>query len=71
MSQPTEQKQATLAVDEAVKIKCCYCELKDICTNRAKKEKYEEAGWVTRCTISPNRPGSKRKKRKKRKEVKS
>lgn len=61
------QKNDFLPLDDAVKIKCCYCELKDECNRRKQKEKYEQAGWITRCSISPNRPGVKRKKRKKRK----
>lgn len=65
------KKEDILPLEDAVKIKCCYCDLKDICHRRANKEKYEQAGMITRCTLTPNRPGSKRKKRKKRKEKKS
>lgn len=56
-----------LPLEDAVKIKCCYCDLKDICTRREHKEAVEQDGWITRCVITPNRPGIKRKKRKKRK----
>ena len=61
--------EPTLTSEKAVKIKCCFCELKDECNCRAQKEKYEEAGWTTRCTVTPNRPGAKRKSRKKRKKA--
>lgn len=56
-------------IEKAVKIKCCFCEIKDTCSRRAQKEKYEVAGWTTRCTVTPNRPGAKRKKRKKQKKA--
>lgn len=59
-----------LSVDEAVKIKCQYCDIADICHRRPLKEKYEATGLVTRCTMTPNRPGENRKKRKKAKKKK-
>ena len=58
-----------LTVDNAVKIKCQFCEIADSCSRRQQKEKYETAGWVTRCTLTPNRPGESRKKRKKAKKA--
>lgn len=58
-----------LTVDNAVKIKCQFCEIAEICSRRQQKEKYEAAGWVTRCTLTPNRPGASRKKRKKAKKA--
>lgn len=58
-----------LPVEQAVKIKCRYCDLAEICTRRSQKEKYEEQGFATRCTMTPNRPGAKRKKRKKSKKA--
>lgn len=58
-------KQDFLSVDNAVKIKCLYCEIADICHLRESKEKYEETGMITRCIVTPNRPGEQRKKRKK------
>lgn len=60
-------KKDFLPLEDAVKIKCGYCDLKDICTVRDRKERYEDADWTTRCVITPNRPGVKRKKRKKKK----
>ena len=54
-----------LSVDNAIKIKCQFCEIADACSRRQHKEKYEDAGYVTRCTLTPNRPGVGRKKRQK------
>lgn len=48
-----------------VRIRCRYCELKDACERRAQKEKYEKAGWMTSCDLTPNRPTGKKKKKKK------
>lgn len=62
-------KKDFLPIDQAVKIKCRYCDLADICHRRETKEKYEETGMVTKCIITPNRPGEKRKKRKKTKKA--
>lgn len=59
-----------LSTDDAVKIKCRYCDIADICHRRQSKEQYEETGLVTRCTMTPNRPGAGRKKRKKSKKKK-
>lgn len=70
MSQSAEyNKKDFLPVEQAVKIKCRYCDLAEICTLRPRKEKYEETGLVTRCIVTPNRPGEKRKKRKKQKKA--
>lgn len=43
-----------------VKILCRFCDIRDTCRRRANKEKYEESGWITRCTITPNRPKKKK-----------
>lgn len=45
-----------------VKIKCCYCDIRDSCDRRELKEKYENAGWPTRCPFTPNVPNKKKKK---------
>lgn len=58
-------KNEFLPIDQAIKIKCRYCEIADICHLRANKEQYEETGMITRCVVTPNRPGEQRKKRKK------
>ena len=58
-----------ITVDNAIKIKCQFCELADACNRRQRKEKYESTGMVTRCIITPNRPGASRKKRKKAKKA--
>lgn len=71
MNQNKINKHDILPLEDAVKIKCCYCDLKDVCIRRENKERYEQDNWITRCTLTPNRPGAKRKKRKKRKTKKS
>jgi cytochrome oxidase assembly protein ShyY1 len=48
-----------------VKIRCRYCDLKDSCHLREQKEAYEEAGWITRCPFTPNRPKKKKSRSKK------
>lgn len=49
--------------DNAVKIKCCYCDEKDVCKFRTRKEKWEEQGVMTRCTMTPNKKKKKSKKK--------
>lgn len=61
--------EKNLSVDNAVKIKCQFCDVADICRRRQQKEKYEASGMVTRCTLTPNRPGANRKKRKRAKKA--
>lgn len=39
----------------AKKIKCCYCSLKDNCVHRASKEKSENMGITTYCTLTPRK----------------
>ena len=46
----------------AVKIKCCYCDIKDTCKFRARKEADENKGITTYCTQTPNVVGKKKKK---------
>lgn len=58
-----------LSIDNAVKIKCQFCDIADTCNRRQRKEKYEDSGMVTRCTLTPNRPGASRKKRKRAKKA--
>lgn len=41
--------------EKAVKIRCCYCDLKDTCKYRAQKERTEKMDIVTYCTMTPNR----------------
>ena len=43
------------------KICCLFCDIKDTCHLRARKEKYEDAGFMTYCPFTPNI--SKRKKK--------
>lgn len=54
----------------AVKIKCCYCDIKEECKFRARKENDENKGIVTYCTQTPNTVGKKKKKSKAKKTVK-
>lgn len=60
-------KSEYLPIDEAVRIKCRFCDLKDICPARARKERYEAEGWMTKCVMTPNRPGKTRKAKKRKK----
>ena len=53
-------------LNKAVKIKCCYCESNETCIYRVRKEKSEETGCMTYCTLTPNVP-KKQKKNAKRK----
>lgn len=52
-------------MEESVKIKCCYCLIKDDCEYRARKEDSEAKGFITYCNMTPNRPKSARKNKKK------
>lgn len=50
-----------------VKIKCRYCDARNSCQRRSQKEQYENKGIVSYCSLTPNRPQSrKRSKSKKR-----
>lgn len=54
-----------LKTKDAIRIKCCYCELKEECTRRIHKEREERHGLTTYCTLTTNRPQSRKKKRSK------
>ena len=41
-------------VENAVKIKCCYCDIYNTCTAKVNKEKSEKLGITTYCTLTPN-----------------
>lgn len=41
--------------ENAVKIKCCYCDSKDTCKYKERKEATEKLGIVTKCTMTPNK----------------
>lgn len=47
---------------KAVKIKCCYCDAKETCKVRERKEKDENKGIMTWCTMTPNKKDKKKKK---------
>lgn len=49
---------------KAVKIKCCYCNIKEDCKFRKRKEESENKGISTLCTITPNIIVKKKKKTK-------
>lgn len=46
---------------QEVKIRCRYCDLKDHCHLRQRKESYEAAGFITKCPFTPNIPKKKKK----------
>lgn len=47
---------------KAVKIKCCYCDKKGDCIYQLRKEKSEDLGYTTYCTLTPNIPKKQRKR---------
>lgn len=49
--------------ENGVKIKCCYCDLKDTCKVRQGKEKSEKLGIKTFCTLTPNNTKTSKKKK--------
>ena len=63
------KKRKKLRMQELIKnskkIKCCYCDICDTCTVRAQKEKSENMGIITHCTLTPNILVKKNKKGKK------
>ena len=42
----------------AVKIKCCYCDIREGCRYRPDKEAREAKGIICLCANTPNRPKS-------------
>lgn len=55
------ERMKKLGLYQEVKIRCCYCDIKDICPRRPHKEAYEARGIMTRCPFTPNRPKKKKK----------
>lgn len=51
-------------VKNSTKIKCCYCDLSGSCSLQASKEKSENMGIITHCTLTPNVKKRKRAKTK-------
>lgn len=49
------------AAQQAMRIRCRYCDIKDTCTRRERKESYENRGIMTYCTLTPNRFKKKKK----------
>lgn len=58
-----KKKSAQENYSKAIKIKCCYCDIKGNCKNQAYKEKSEGLGFTTLCTLTPNVPKKQRKKK--------
>lgn len=54
-------------MDNSVRIKCKYCDIYETCKVKINKEKSENMGIITHCTLTPNLP----KKSKKSKKLKS
>lgn len=52
-------------ISKSVKIKCEYCELYGNCKTQLNKEKSEQMGIITYCTLTPNKLKKKTKKKKK------
>ncbi len=50
------QKKLKMAelIKNSTKIKCCYCDLSGECSLQASKEKSENMGIITHCTLTPN-----------------
>lgn len=49
-------------ISKSIRIKCCYCDLKGNCKTQASKEKSENMGFTTYCTMTPNVPKKQKKK---------
>lgn len=54
-------------IKKSVRIKCRYCDLYGNCKTQKSKEKSEDMGITTYCTLTPNKPKKKIKKKPKRK----
>lgn len=52
-----KQKKARsqFLTENAVKIKCCYCDARETCKYRERKEATEKMGITTKCTMTPNK----------------
>lgn len=60
-----KRQQSAESWARAVKIKCCHCDLAESCKFRDMKERDENRGIITWCTLSPNKKKPKKKKKKK------
>lgn len=49
-------------ISNSIRIKCCYCDLKGQCKTQESKEKSENMGFTTYCTMTPNVPKKQKKK---------
>lgn len=59
---PSVEALKKRGIYEEVRIRCRYCDIRDKCHLRPRKESYENAGWMTRCIFTPNRPKKNKKK---------
>lgn len=59
-----KKKKMQDLINNSVRIKCCYCNIKDSCSHRYSKEKSEQMGIKTFCSITPNKTKSSIKKKK-------
>ena len=50
--------------EKSVKILCCYCDIREDCSMKVKKENTERMGITTYCSKTPNKPKSYIKKHK-------
>lgn len=50
-----KKARSQFLTNNAVKIKCCYCEAKDTCKYKDQKERTEKMGITTKCTMTPNK----------------
>lgn len=51
------------SLEEAIKIRCRHCSIQETCRRKARKERYEDSGIVTYCTLTPDRKKKRKKKR--------
>lgn len=58
-----KKNQSKELIEKSVRIKCCYCDIKDDCLLKARKERSEKMGINTFCSLTPNRPKSNMKNR--------
>ncbi len=54
-------KRLADVAEQAVRIRCRYCDLYESCIRRERKEAIEKAGTMTYCAITPNKKKRKKK----------
>ena len=63
-----KRQESTESWAKAVKIKCSYCSLAESCNFRENKERDENRGIITWCTLSPNKKKKKKHAKKSKKQ---